>query len=115
MARDEATGATRISGNRRTRISGIALLPDFLRALPRVAGVFWAVAERFVFVFAEDELGASPTLCGLSVAVTVVFEVPIFAFGEQLLRASHDRTTAARPVSHLRTAGMSLQAPSATT
>jgi hypothetical protein len=74
-----------------------------------VAGVFWAVAERFVFVFAEDEL------CGLSVAVTVVFEVPIFAFGEQLLRASHDRTTAARPVSHLRTAGMSLQAPSATT
>ena len=54
-------------------------------------GVGFTLVEKFIFVYAIDELGASPSLCGYSVAITVLFEIPIFHFGEWLLRwLGHD-------------------------
>ena len=54
-------------------------------------GFGFTVVEKFLFVFALDELGADSTLCGYSVAVTVIFEIPIFQFGAQLVeRLGHD-------------------------
>lgn len=44
-----------------------------------------SVVESLIFLFFE-RLGASWTVCGLSVLVTVMFEVPIFHFAPDLLR-----------------------------
>ena len=44
-------------------------------------GVAFTVVEKFIFVYVLHELGGSQSLCGYSVAVTVVFEVPIFQYG----------------------------------
>jgi hypothetical protein len=44
-----------------------------------------SVVEKLVFLFFTEDLGASLFLCGVSVLVTVVFEVPIFAYGTPLL------------------------------
>uniref|UniRef100_A0A7S2KQ61 Major facilitator superfamily associated domain-containing protein n=1 Tax=Leptocylindrus danicus TaxID=163516 RepID=A0A7S2KQ61_9STRA len=44
-----------------------------------------AVVENLIFLFFE-KLGASWTVCGLSVLVTVMFEVPIFHFAPDLLQ-----------------------------
>ena len=49
-------------------------------------GVGFALVEKFLFVYAMKELGADTALCGYSVAVTVVFELPIFQYGDWLLR-----------------------------
>merc|ERR1711884_46530 len=43
-----------------------------------------SVVENLIFLFFES-LGASYTLCGFSVLVTVVFEIPIFYFAPRLL------------------------------
>jgi hypothetical protein len=53
------------------------------------AGV--ALVERLLFVYVEAPvsgggLAGSTTLCGLSVGVTVLFELPIFTFTDTLLR-----------------------------
>ena len=54
-------------------------------------GCGFTVVEKFLFVFAEKELGATPSLCGLSVSVTVIFELPIFLYADALLtRLGHD-------------------------
>ena len=47
----------------------------------------YKVVEKFIFVYVIDDLGGTQSLCGYSVAVTVVFELPIFHYGERLMRA----------------------------
>ena len=56
-----------------------------------VLGAAAAVVERLLFLYLINDLGASTTLCGLTVLVTVIFEVPLFCFSELLLkRVGHD-------------------------
>ena len=63
----------------------------FLLYVMALLGVGNTLVERFLFVYALDELGADSALCGYSVAMTVLFELPIFHFGELLIkRVGHD-------------------------
>ena len=48
-------------------------------------GFGFTLVEKFIFVYAMKDLGATPSLCGYSVGVTVIFEIPIFAYGAALL------------------------------
>jgi hypothetical protein len=44
-----------------------------------------SVVENLIFLYFEF-LGGSNTLCGLTVAVTVLFELPIFHYASEVLR-----------------------------
>lgn len=44
-----------------------------------------SVVENLIFLFFQDELGGSNSICGVSILVTVIFEVPIFHFSSRLL------------------------------
>lgn len=44
------------------------------------------IIENLFFVFFCDELGASYTACGLSVVITVIFEIMLFAYSEKVFR-----------------------------
>lgn len=44
-----------------------------------------SIVESLVFLFFRDKLGSSNTVCGLSVVVTVIFEIPIFQYSEWML------------------------------
>ena len=44
-----------------------------------------SVVENLIFLFFQDELGGSNSICGVSILVTVIFEVPIFQFSARLL------------------------------
>ena len=44
-----------------------------------------SIIEDLVFLYFSETLGASMLLCGVSVVVTVVFEIPIFTYAESLL------------------------------
>jgi len=45
-----------------------------------------SLVENLLFLFFKDDLHASYTVCGLSVVVTVIFEIPLFAFAPKLLK-----------------------------
>lgn len=45
-----------------------------------------SIVENLVFLFFRDSLDSSYTTCGVSVAVTVLFEIPIFQYSKSLLR-----------------------------
>lgn len=52
--------------------------------------IFWlsagmSLVESLLFLFFQNELHASNLLCGISVIVTVVFEIPIFSKAPELL------------------------------
>ena len=50
-----------------------------------------SLVETFLFVFLQDDLGSSTTLCGYTVGVTVLFEIPIFHNSKYLLKEwGHD-------------------------
>lgn len=49
-------------------------------------GLAFTFTDKFLFVYLINELDGSPTLCGLSVACTVIFELPIFQCGAALLK-----------------------------
>jgi hypothetical protein len=44
-----------------------------------------SIVESLVFLFFVDDLHASNTLCGASVMVTVLFEIPIFQYSERVM------------------------------
>lgn len=51
---------------------------------------FWVavgmgLVERLVFIYFTQDLHASNTLCGVSVIITVIFEIPLFAVAPDLL------------------------------
>ncbi len=43
--------------------------------------------ENLLFIYFKADLGASYTLCGLTVVVTVIFEIPLFALAPQLIQS----------------------------
>lgn len=45
-----------------------------------------AIVEDLLFLFFSQDLNASNLLCGISVVVTVVWEVPIFKYAAPLLK-----------------------------
>lgn len=49
-------------------------------------GIGMNIIENLFFVFFREELGASFTACGLSVVITVIFEIILFANSEKLFR-----------------------------
>lgn len=51
-------------------------------------GAFFTVVEKFLFVYVLRELGGSQSLCGYSVAVTVLFELPLFHYGKSATQSS---------------------------
>ena len=44
-----------------------------------------SIVEKLLFLFFRDDLQASYVVCGISVVVTVLFEIPIFAYARPLL------------------------------
>lgn len=71
-------------------------LRDFFKALVKPKMLFFlfqialmgagmSVVERLLFIYIKDELGGSTLLCGIAVAVTVLFELPIFWYAKDLL------------------------------
>ena len=50
-----------------------------------LVGAGMAVVDSFLFVFLQNELQASTELCGYTVGVTVLWELPIFHFSKELL------------------------------
>ena len=77
-------------------------LNTLARVLFRLPILFWlfevaiigtglVLADSFIFVFLQNELQASTTLCGFSVGIQVLFEMPIFYCSAYLLRTlGHD-------------------------
>ena len=56
-----------------------------------LVGSGMATVERLLFIFLINDLGASNVLCGLSVGMTVLLEVPIFWYGGFFLKTlGHD-------------------------
>jgi MFS family permease len=83
--------------------SGVAPRWDvLLRALNQREVLLWLVemilmgaatslVDSFLFVFLQKDLNASTLLCGLTVGVTVLLEIPIFAYSKSLLeKVGHD-------------------------
>jgi len=57
-----------------------------------VIGAGMSLVESFLFVHLKDDLQSSTKLCGYSVGVTVLFEIPIFQYSEYLLKEwGHDK------------------------
>ena len=50
-----------------------------------VMGAATSLVENLLFLFMRNDLKAGYALCGLSVVITVSFEIPIFAVGKRLL------------------------------
>ena len=87
-ARDcEQDGAT-VSGSAfcellRTYATSAVTVSFFLFAV--LLGIGMALVENLIFLYFED-LHASYTVCGLSVVVTVIFEIPFFAVAPKMLQ-----------------------------
>ncbi|GAB0489067.1 hypothetical protein MMPV_000283 [Pyropia vietnamensis] len=72
-----------------------------LAADPPTVAFFLAIAvinagtslvENLVFLFFAHDLGASNSLCGLAVVITVIFEIPLFYVSDWLLARYSGRT-----------------------
>lgn len=50
-----------------------------------IMGAAVALVERLLFVYIKNDLEGSTTLCGLSVMVNVLFELPVFHFASKIL------------------------------
>lgn len=100
-AEDEDAGLHASAAN--SSFSGSSKPPSILKAVYRIVStgglptllffnlIFWlaggmSLVEKLVFLFFQDDLHASNFVCGLSVVVTVVFEIPLFACAPQLLQ-----------------------------
>ena len=56
-----------------------------------ILGAGIGVVERLLFVYLQNDLKASTTLCGLTVGVTVLFELPLFSYTDTLMKIlGHD-------------------------
>ena len=56
-----------------------------------VMGAGMATVERLLFLYLVNDLGASNLLCGISVGVNVMIEIPLFWHAERILTAlGHD-------------------------
>lgn len=71
----------------------LAIRPRVLVFLFHVTmmGAAMATVERLLFLYLVNDLGASTLLCGLSVGVNVLFELPIFWYANPIMNAlGHD-------------------------
>lgn len=78
-----------------TRLSSIAVMLNVvcgggIKPILFFNLIFWlaigmSLVENLLFLFFENELHASNLVCGISVLITVVFEIPIFAKAPYLL------------------------------
>ncbi|KAH9253660.1 hypothetical protein BASA81_008278 [Batrachochytrium salamandrivorans] len=57
----------------------------FMLVVTLVMGCATSLVEHLLFLFMRTQLQASYTLCGVSVVVTVLFEIPLFFVGKPLL------------------------------
>ena len=78
----------------RTDVKGVMLLfKSYLSSVSKVTFFLFAVTlamgmvlvEKLIFLYFR-ELNASFLVCGLSVVVTVVFEIPLFSYSQKLLK-----------------------------
>ncbi len=83
-------------------------------ALMAYFGIASTVVEKFLFVYLSHSLGASASLCGYSVGITVIFELPIFHYASALLRrVGHDAMVLVALLAHaLRCYAYTLLTPS---
>eukprot|EP00944_MAST-04C_sp_MAST-4C-sp1_P001311 g1311.t1 len=57
-----------------------------------VLGMGTSLVEGLVFVFFVNDLNASNSLCGISVLITVLFEIPIFYYSDHVVDYFSNRT-----------------------
>ena len=57
-----------------------------------VLGMGTSLVEGLVFVFFVNDLNASNSLCGISVLITVLFEIPIFYYSDHVVGYCSNRT-----------------------
>ena len=57
-----------------------------------VLGMGTSLVEGLVFVFFVNDLNASNSLCGISVLITVLFEIPIFYYSDHVVEYFSNRT-----------------------
>ena len=84
---------TKASRSSKEELFAVLLAPSFLFFLFEVAiiGAGIGVVERLLFIYLQSDLQASTFLCGLTVLVNVIFELPIFIYTDVLLkRLGHD-------------------------
>lgn len=72
----------------------------FLVCVALVMGVASSVAENLMFLFLRQDLGSSYTVCGLTVFIAAMFEVPLLFRGKPLLERF--------PLDHLLLASMGM-------
>jgi len=74
---------TRIKCNDFCRVVGREI---WFFALIIVFGMGLGVIDKLLFVYLTNELHATTSFCGLTVAVTVIIEIPLFHYGAKLLK-----------------------------
>jgi oligosaccharide:H+ symporter len=82
-----------VQGPQMDRLWKALLKPTVLLWLFEVAivGAAMSLVDSFLFVYLQNDLHASTVLCGYSVGITVLFELPIFAHSKWLLqKVGHD-------------------------
>lgn len=52
-----------------------------------VMGAATSLVENLLFLFMREDLGATYSICGVSVVITVMFEIPLFYKGKALLKS----------------------------
>ena len=52
-----------------------------------VMGSATSIVENLLFLYMRQDLKASYTMCGISVVITVLFEIPLFFIGKTLLKS----------------------------
>jgi len=90
-----APAAAGVGTDATTTSTGLVDLLRLLCSKPRVLlfltevvvmGAAMATVERLLFLYLVNDLKSSTALCGWTVGVNVLFELPIFAYPEPLLR-----------------------------
>ena len=71
-----------------TELFAVLCAPSFIFFLAELAliGAALGIVERLLFIYLQTDLQASTFLCGLTVLVTVTFELPIFYYTDVLLK-----------------------------
>ncbi len=86
--RTQTEAAVRPAGVRLSDL-GLALVrPRMLFFLIEIAlfGAGMSVVERLLFIYIREDLNGNTVLCGLTVLITVIFELPIFWYAQLLLK-----------------------------
>ena len=76
----------------RTLVQSICQIPVICWLLEvAVIGAGMSLVDAFLFVYLQNTLDAPTELCGYTVGITVIFELPIFRYSKSLLKScGHD-------------------------